>query len=720
MCQIYVVHKDGISYPYNDEQLFAKVDYSAARVLKKFTQKERYLISNDLKQLLLNTCEVNPEGDVVIPSSKMHDYVEVVLDRWFPKVAESYRYYRNYREEDKEMWQRLYERGMDIIYRGDKENANADSSLVSTKRCLFAGECRKELYQRFFLFSDEREALRDGYIYVHDQNARLDTMNCCLFDAATVLKNGFEMGNMWYTEPKSLDVAFDVIGDIVLSAASQQYGGFTVPEVDKLLEPYAEKSYVSYFKKYISFGMDECQAEAEAYAEVTREFEQGFQGWEYKFNTVASSRGDYPFITLTFGIGTGKYAVLASSSLLRVRANGQGAKGRKKPVLFPKLVFLYDESLHGSGGLLERLFMEAIHCSQKTMYPDYLSLSGEGYVPSMYQQYGLVISPMGCRAFLSPWYERGGLEPADENDVPVFVGRFNIGVISLNLPMILRKSQVENTDFYKELDYYLELCKRIHLRTYEYLGHFKASCNPLAYCQGGFYGGNLNPEDEISPLLASATASIGVTAGEETQFLYNGKTLIEDGSFFEEVLQYLNNKIVQWKKETGRLFALYGTPAESLCGKQVEQFRKKYGIIQGVSDRSYVSNSFHCHVTSNITQLEKQDYEYRFWDYLNGGKIQYVRYPIDYNVNAIVALVRRAMGMGYYEGVNLALSFCNSCGYRSVTMDVEESCPHCGSGDITRIDRMNGYLSITTLHGTEDSGRLNRAKTDEIRERVSM
>ena len=234
---------------------------------------------------------------------------------------------------------------------------------------------------------------------------------------------------------------------------------------------------------------------------------------------------------------------------------------------------------------------------------------------------------MGCRAFLSPWYERGGMYPADENDVPVFVGRFNIGAVSLHLPMILAKSRAENRDFYEVLDYYLDMIRHLHFRTYEYLGEMRASTNPLAYCEGGFYGGNLQPQDKIKPLLKAATASFGITALNELQELYNGKSIREDGQFALDVLEYINKKIAQYKEEDGHLYAIYGSPAESLCGLQIEQFRKKYGIVEDVSDRPYVSNSFHCHVTEQMTPIEKQDCEGRFWELCNGGKIQYVRYP---------------------------------------------------------------------------------------------
>ena len=207
------------------------------------------------------------------------------------------------------------------------------------------------------------------------------------------------------------------------------------------------------------------------------------------------------------------------------------------------------------------------------------------------------------------------------------------------------------------LDYYLEMIRNLHKRTYDYLGNMKASTNPLAYCEGGFYGGHLKPGDRIKPLLKPMTASFGITALNELQELYNGRSIAEDGEFALEVLEYINKKVNEFKEADGWLYAIYGTPAESLCGLQVEQFRKMYGIVENVSDRPYVSNSFHCHVTEDLTPIEKQDLEGRFWELCNGGKIQYVRYPIDYNIEAIKSLIRRAMYLGYYEGVNLSLAY---------------------------------------------------------------
>ena len=710
---MYVIKKDGTREEFNVDKIIAAVNKSAARILYEFSTDEIAFIC----QFAYDRAESLKKDGITI--QEMHNIVEGALERVNPAVAKSYRDYRNYKLDFIHMMDEVYTKSQSIRYIGDKSNANTDSALVATKRSLIFNELNKELYRKFFMTRDELQACKDGYIYIHDQSARLDTMNCCLFDVAAVLTGGFEMGNVWYNEPKTLDTAFDVIGDIILSTAAQQYGGFTVPEMDKVLAPYAEKSYKKYKEEFIKYadplwnGVEE-RAEEYAINKVRRDFDQGWQGIEYKLNTVGSSRGDYPFVTVTIGLGTQRFEKMCNISLLNVHKGGQGRPGNKKPVLFPKIVFLYDEKLHGVGGECEDVVEAGVACSANTMYPDWLSMPGKGYISSMYKQYKKVISPMGCRAFLSPWYERGGMYPADDKDVPVFTGRFNIGAVSLHLPMILAKARSESRDFYEVLDYYLEMIRNLHKRTYEYLGAMKASTNPLAYCEGGFYGGHLKPNERIKKLLKPMTASFGITALNELQELYNGKSITEDGEFALEVLEYINKKVSEFKEEDGWLYAIYGTPAESLCGLQVEQFRKKYGIVENVSDRPYVSNSFHCHVTEDITPIEKQDLEGRFWELCNGGKIQYVRYPIDYNVQAIKSLIRRAMDLGYYEGVNLSLAYCDDCGHQELEMDV---CPKCGSKNLTKIDRMNGYLSYSRVHGDT---RLNEAKMAEIAERKSM
>ena len=566
----YVIKKDKTVEPYDDQKVINAVTKSAQRALETLTEEDYRIICNEVFFDLAENDYTVDDGseDEFIPVEDIHAAVENTLLDLYPNIGRQYQQYRNYKLDFCHMLDDVYTKSQGIRYIGDVSNANTDSTMISTQRSLIYGQLNKNLYQKFFLNKEENQACNDGYIYIHDMKDRLDGINCCLFDMANVLKGGFEMGNVWYNEPNTLDVAFDVIGDITFGASAQQYGGFTIPRVDTILAPYAEKSYQKYKQEWydnFSGSLDEHKEEwydnrADEYAtnKVRREFEQGFQGWEYKFNTVGSSRGDYPFIAISFGIDTSRWGLMASEVALETRKNGQGKKGFKKPVLFPKLTFLYDENLHGEGKPYEWLFDKAIDCSSKTMYPDYLSLSGNGYIPSMYKKYGKVVSLMGCRASLSPWYEKGGMHPLDETDVPVFEGRFNLGAISLHLPMILQKSRQENRDFYEVLDYYLEMIRNLHKRTYNFLGEKKASTNPLGFMQGGFLGGTLQANDKIKPLLAPMTMSFGITALNELQHLYNGKNLVEDNSFALEVMQYINDYVDRIKEEDHILYAIYG------------------------------------------------------------------------------------------------------------------------------------------------------------------
>ena len=578
LANVIIVKKDGTREPFDGNKIIIAVGKSASRILVKFTKEEEQAIVDHVES------EIKKRGLKEVPIAMMHSMVEAALVSINEEVAKSYRDYRNYKQSFVHMMDDVYTKSQSIRYIGDKENANTDSALVATKRSLIFNELNKNLYRKFFMNREELQACKQGYIYVHDQSARLDTINCCLCNVGAVMKGGFEMGNVWYNEPKTLDTAFDVMGDVILSTAAQQYGGFTVPEVDKIMGPYAEKAFEKYKKEYLDLMSDVLnpafaeslidKAEAYAMEKVQREMEQGYQGIEYKLNTVGSSRGDYPFVTFSFGLGTGKFEKMCAKTILNVHREGQGKKGFKRPVLFPKLVFLYDKNIHGEGKECNDVFEAGIQCSASTMYPDWLSMSGEGYISTMYQKYGTAISPMGCRAFLSPWYERGGMEPADENDKPIFVGRCNLGVVSLHLPMILAKARRESRDFYDVLDYYLEMIRGLHKRTYDYLGELRASVNPIMFCEGGLYGGHLKPNEKIRKLLPPMTMSYGITALNELQELYNGKSLVEDNQFTLEVMKHINEKLAEYKKEDHILYAVYGTPGSSAGAHAVMHVEK--------------------------------------------------------------------------------------------------------------------------------------------------
>ena len=384
-----VIKKNGVTVPYDEQKIINAISKSAKRALDNITNDD---YSKICEKIFDEVCEQSEDDYISV--YEMHSIVVNILSEMFPKTAESYRLYRNYKEDFVQMMDECYEKEQETRYIGDKSNANTDSAMVSTRRSISYGIFSSALYDKFFLNQEERQAIKDGYIYIHDKKDRRDTMNCCLCDMNEIIKDGFEMGNIWYNEPKTLDTWFDVVSDVTLSMASQQYGGFTIPEVDTLLVPYAEKSYQKYFDEFKPYCTKE-KAHEIAINKIRRDMEQGFQGWEYKFNTVASSRGDYPFIAISFGIEQNQFGQMATECILETRRKGQGKKGHKKPVLFPKLTFLYDENLHGEGQKLEHLFECAVECSSKCMYPDFLSLSGEGYIPSMYKKYGKVVSLMG-------------------------------------------------------------------------------------------------------------------------------------------------------------------------------------------------------------------------------------------------------------------------------------------------------------------------------------
>jgi len=333
-----------------------------------------------------------------------------------------------------------------------------------------------------------------------------------------------------------------------------------------------------------------------------------------------------------------------------------------------------------------------------------------------------------CRAYLSPYYEKGGLKPLDDTDKPVFQGRFNGGAISLNLPMIYMKAKVDNgnkfneTEFFKLLDYYLNMINNLHIKTYNFLSKLKASCNPVAFCEGGF--GTLKQNNLIKPLVDRITFSYGFTALNELQELHSNQSLYEvrteKDNFAYRVLKYINDYVSKCKQDRidGKIpyiAAIYATPAESLCGTQLNQFKAKFGEIPQVSDRAYFTNSFHMWVGEEITPWEKQDAEFRYFHMSSGGHIQYCRFPTSMNILYIKDTIERAMKLGYYFGVNIEKSYCGKCG--TVVEDGIDTCPYCGSSDITEINRVCGYLGYSKVDGTS---KMNDAKLAELKDRKSM
>ncbi len=694
-----VIKKNGVRQEWNSKKIISAVSKSAERVNAELTASEQH------KLLSLVCKEVAGLGEISV--SDLHIVVENCLQQVNEKISKSYSEYRNYKTDFVQLLDNIYSKTKDTLYFGDKENSNAESTLVSTKGSLIKGYLAKEIYKKFHLPKDELEAIEDGYIYAHDlRDLLFNGINCCLFDIGTVLKGGFEMSNLKYSEPNSVLSALQVIGDVTLAASAQQYGGFTLAQIDEVLVPYMHKTWSNMYGEAELFGVSD--PDKYAYYKLKDELRQGFQSLEMKLNSIPSARGDFAFTTFTFGNLTEgddrEFQRMACETLLEVRKKGQG-KG--ETVVFPKLVFLFSQDQYDKHKDYQLLVDLGIECSSKAMYPDWLAIDTVGVVSDYYKKGGAIVSPMGCRAYLSDYY--------DTNGDMYFIGRANVGAVSLNLPMIWQKSNGDS--FYEDLEYYLEMIRRFHKRKYEAIANTPCSSNPLAFCQGGLRGGNKELTDKIGyDMVKSFTSSFGVTALNELNVLMEGLPLHEsDQAKVNEVVDFIAEKVTGYKQTDGWSYALYCTPAESLAGTQREQFVKKFGVIEGVSDRSYFSNGFHAHVTADITPYEKQDVEEELFHKLNGGHIQYVRINNPKNIDAIKSVVLRGMEKGFYQGVNFDLVVCEDCGHRP-SKDVDE-CPMCKSKRIMSISRACGYISYRKVNGDT---RFNDAKLDEINERKSM
>lgn len=702
-----VINKSGCINEWNNEKIVTAINKAASRVDCSITHNQAITIANACKKVAGKYLKDN-----CISSAKLHEIViSQLVHHNFNLIASAYQEYRDYKNTYAKSWEQLKEDADQIIFLGDRENANFDSSLVSTKGSLVKGALTKELYKQFYLSKTEKFLTKRGDIYIHDlRDMIFGSVNCCLFDIGNVLKGGFKMSGIHYTEPKTVLSALQVIGDITLVATAQQFGGFTLPELDKVLLPYVIKSYDRYLIDYDN-------NTEKAKASTIRELEQGFQALELKLNTVPSSRGDFAFTTITFGQWNineptnNKYWLnMIGSVILKVRQKGYDGV----PVVFPKLVFLYDKNLIDHDDYASELFNEAVKCSSKCMYPDYLSLTGnieQNQVGMEYHLYNKIISPMGCRAYLSHWVD-------PKTNKVVTVGRCNIGAVSLNIPLIIAIAKKEFSTNWKEsfwnlLSDRLQVIREFLCKRYEIIRHTKASTNPLAFTQGGFYNGYRQPDEEVGDLVDYMTASFGITALNEATVLWCGKSLYEDKSIFaNKVIDFILAKLDKYKEQDHHLYALYGTPAESLCGTQATQYREYTGDNQF---GSFFSNSFHCHVSEDITPIEKQDTEAAAFHKVAGGHIQYVRLDNPENLEATKAIIERGMSLGFYQGVNFDSCHCNDCG-TSFT-NGGKTCPSCGSHNITTISRVCGYLGYSNINGHT---RMNDAKLDEIKQRKSM
>ena len=593
-----------------------------------------------------------------------------------------------------------------------EENSNKNTMLASTQRDYIAGEVSRDLTNRLLLPEKIVKAHKDGVLHFHDADYFVQPIfNCCLINIGDMLDNGTVMNGKLIESPKSFQVACIVMTQIIASVASNQYGGQSVNL--KHLGKYLRKSYNKYKKqieeKYKG-KLSGSTIEELVDVRVRHELEAGVQTIQYQINTLMTTNGQTPFVTLFLQLEENdpyiKENAMIIEEILKQRIQGvKNEAGVYVTPAFPKLVYVLDEHNCLKGGKYDYLTRLAVKCSAKRMYPDYISAK------KMRENYeGNVFSPMGCRSFLSPW--------KDENGNYKFEGRFNQGVVSINLPQVAIIAEGDEEKFWKLLDERLELCKEaLMCRHYALLGTL-SDISPIHWQYGAI--ARLQKGEKIDKLLYGgySTMSLGYIGIYEMTKLMKGvsHTTPEGHEFALKVMKHLRETTDKWKKETNIGFALYGTPAESLCYKFARIDKEKFGTIEDVTDKGYYTNSYHVDVREKIDAFEKLTFESEFQKISSGGAISYVEIPnMQHNLIALETAVKYIYDNIQYAEFNTKSDYCQVCGFDGeiiINDNNEWECPNCGNKDHSKMNvvrRTCGYLGENFW---------NAGKTREIKQRV--
>ena len=593
-----------------------------------------------------------------------------------------------------------------------EENSNKNTMLASTQRDYIAGEVSRDLTKRMLLPEKISKAHEEGILHFHDADYFIQPIfNCCLIDIGNMLDNGTVMNGKMIESPKSFQVACTVTTQIIAAVASNQYGGQSVDMIH--LGKYLRKSYNKFKKEIEEKYGDKLKSDIIEDLVQTRlkaELKAGVQTIQYQINTLMTTNGQSPFVTLFLHLEKDdpyiKENAMIIEEILRQRYQGiKNEAGVYVTPAFPKLVYVLDEFNSLKGGEYDYLTKLAVKCSAKRMYPDYISAK------KMRENYeGNVFSPMGCRSFLSPW--------KDENGNYKFEGRFNQGVVSINLPQIGIIADGDEEKFWKLLDERLELCKEaLMCRHYALLGTH-SDISPIHWQYGAL--ARLKKGETIDKLLYGgySTISLGYIGIYELTKLMKGvsQTEPEGHDFALKVMKHLNEATQRWKKETNIGFALYGTPAESLCYRFARIDKERFGTIKDVTDKGYYTNSYHIDVREKIDAFSKLKFESEFQPMSQGGAISYVEVPnMKNNLQALEEVVKFIYDNIQYAEFNTKSDYCQVCGYdgEMIINDQNEwECPQCGNKDHSKMNvvrRTCGYLGENFW---------NVGKTKEIKSRV--
>lgn len=594
-----------------------------------------------------------------------------------------------------------------------EENSNKNAVVASTQRDLIAGEVSKDLTKRMLLPEKISKAHEDGVLHFHDMDYFLQPIfNCCLINIKDMLDNGTVMNKKLVESPKSFQVACTVMTQIIAAIASGQYGGQSV-EI-KHLGKYLRKSKEKFEKEIRETCCDEVSEdviEKLVAKRLKEELKSGVQTIQYQINTLMTTNGQSPFVTLFLNLEEDDPYIEENAMIIEeiIRQRYEGIKNEQGVYItpaFPKLVYVLHEHNNLTGGKYDYLTKEAVKCSAKRLYPDYISAK------KMKENYeGNVFSPMGCRSFLSPWKDKDGNYKFD--------GRFNQGVVSINLPQIGIIANGDEDTFWKLLDERLELCKEaLMCRHYALLGT-TADVSPIHWMYGGI--ARLKHGETIDELLKGgySTLSLGYIGLYEVTKLMKGVSHTDSvgHEFAVRVMKKLRDATDKWKAETGLGFALYGTPAESLCYRFARIDKEKYGDIKDITDKGFYTNSYHVDVREHIDAFSKLSFESEFQAISSGGAISYIEIPnMTKNLDALEDIVKFIYDNIQYAEFNTKSDYCHVCGFTgeiTINDKNEWECPNCGNKDHDKMNvtrRTCGYLGENFW---------NAGKTKEIKLRVT-
>lgn len=705
---MYVVKRDGRIVDYDRNKILL-----AIRKANLVVGKEEAVSEEKIEQIIAG---IEALGKGKMQVEEIQDIIEQkLMEEGKFVLAKTYIIYRYTRElvrkantTDDSIMSLIHQSNKDVM----EENSNKNAYIASTQRDLIAGEVSKDLTKRVLLPEEISKAHEEGILHFHDADYFIQPIfNCCLINIGDMLDNGTVMNGKLIESPKSFQVACTVVTQIIAAVASSQYGGQSVDV--RHLGKYLRISREKYQRRYEEqFGTTIPAEVMERLVEerVKDELRSGVQTIQYQINTLMTTNGQSPFVTLFLNLDKDDPYIeenaIIIEEILRQRLEGiKNEKGVYVTPAFPKLIYVLDEHNCLRGGKYDYITKLAVRCSAKRMYPDYISAK------KMRENYeGNVFSCMGCRSFLTPW--------KDENGEYKFEGRFNQGVVSLNLPQIGILAKGDEEYFWQLLEERLALCFEALMCRHRALEGTLSDVSPVHWQYGAI--ARLKKGEKIDKLLHGgySTISLGYIGLYEVTKLMTGVSHTEPGGeeFAVKLMNRLRKATDTWKETTGIAFGLYGTPAESLCYRFASIDKKRFGEIRDITDKGYYTNSYHVDVREKIDAFSKFDFEAKFQVVSSGGAISYVEIPnMRHNLEALEELVRYIYDHIQYAEFNTKSDYCHVCGFDGeivINENLEWECPQCGNKDHSKMNvtrRTCGYLGENFW---------NVGKTKEINSRV--